>query len=190
MLCSSYIHYVFKVLFKLTLYLAQADYCDWTYSQQNFTRLSPATSNMNQTPPVDHTMGSAEGHYLKVLAVNKNVRLSYNLSMFPSTSSNICIKFYYFMGSPMNTQSTKDYFYVQTNEWQWGDWSANSLSYYGQLDQWQYFRLTLKDVKPEDMLSIGAKISAQSSVIAFDDILVQDLACEQPGWCDFENGLG
>ena len=172
--------------FLLTLCSDQADYCDWTYDNKQLTRLSPSTSNTNQTPAIDHTLGSADGHYLKVGVVNQNVQLTYNLSM-SSSSSNKCIKFYYYMSSP--TKTSQDYYYVQTIEYKWGDWSAHYMNMYGLLNHWQYHRLTLKDVSASDVVIIGAKISDQSTVLAFDDILVQDVACEEPGWCDFENGL-
>ena len=54
-------------------------------------------------------------------------------------------------------------------------------------NQWLYTRVNFK-VLINETIKIKAATSSANTVLAFDDIQVQKQACEQPGWCDFENG--
>ena len=58
---------------------------------------------------------------------------------------------------------------------------------FNRINQWLYRRVNL-NLAINDVISINARISGSKSVIAFDDMQVIRQACEQPGWCDFENG--
>ena len=52
---------------------------------------------------------------------------------------------------------------------------------------WFYKRSDVT-VSPNDVINIEASKRITGSVLAFDDIQLQNQACESPGWCDFENG--
>ena len=149
-------------------------------------------------PPADHTLGTAEGYYLNFNIPNKDVLISYTIP--PDLSANhtlpvtyepreMCLKFWYYFGATDTIpQSVNDYFNVSTTRvTNITGKEGYTLRTYHMENQWLFQRVNFKLAINENV-SIKAHTSSIDSVLAFDDILIQNQACEQPGWCDFENG--
>ena len=171
--------------------------CNWISDQGTFLRESPSVSG-SLYPPIDHTLGAADGHFMKVnpQVANQQVKLSYTI---PKSSSGdpvakigpqpMCLKFWYYMGAPPGTtQTMADYYNISTPRRQsFGGTNAPTLIRFNSSNQWLYGRVDV-NLAVNEMVSIVAQISSPKSTVGFDDIQIQSQACEQPGWCDFENG--
>lgn len=55
------------------------------------------------------------------------------------------------------------------------------------LEQWLYARANIT-VSNGDNITFNAKTNDENSVIALDDVLIQNYPCEPIGSCDFESG--
>ena len=179
-------------------FTTQVDFCNWKSNAGTYERDSPSTQSM-KIPAIDHTLGAADGHYIKVSVPNQDVTLNYTIPPDVSVSHTLpvtlnprpmCLKFWYYFGAPAGTvQMANDYFKVSTSKASpIVEMSAPIVrSYLNGINQWLYKRVSFK-LEINGWVSISAHTSGPNSVIAFDDIQIQKQYCEQPGWCDFENG--
>jgi len=100
----------------------------------------------------------------------------------------MCLKFWYYYQDTVNG----DFLVVEVDSNNFGTpittvhWRANSSNAFQK--QWLYGRANIP-LRNKDVIRIRASKNDPNSVIALDDILVQDHPCEPLGWCDFESGL-
>ena len=103
--------------------------------------------------------------------------------------SEMCLKYWTWIGSS-NTADTADVRFRITSstgkEFDSFDDLRVKISQYS-VGMWFYKRTDVT-VSPNDVINIEASKRITGSVLAFDDIQLQNQACESPGWCDFENG--
>ena len=144
-------------------------------------------------PPVDHTWGTYDGHYVKVNIPNQEVHLSYAIGEEDQVdigfSPGICLKFWSYLGSAQK-MSSNDYIDVSTQGLtSFFRVDGLSVTINKMLDQWIYQRVSLRVTNQRNAtVQINGRASSASSVVALDDVQIQYQICEQPGWCDFENG--
>jgi hypothetical protein len=149
-------------------------------------------------PKVDHTMGTQYGFYMKVGSVNQLSSLTtsvhnvvyVNNSIPPNISQKKCIKFWYYFGGD-NDDTAMLKVSIKTSTGKEGLYWSRSypiIKQNGGLSQWVYGRTNFPAWN-NDTLMISAQKSNANTVIALDDVVVQDDNCQPPGWCDFENGI-
>ena len=113
-------------------------------------------------------------------------------STLPDTDiRQMCLKFWYYFGAPVGTtQSSSDYFKVKESRLNsvMIQSDGQSIRSFNMQNQWQFKRTNIL-LAANQQVNLIAQTSSPYSVIAFDDIQVQEQLCEQPGWCDFENGI-
>jgi len=103
----------------------------------------------------------------------------------PFARKAMCLKFWYYYQDTV----VGDFLSVEVQSTHLGlvnYWRANSSNAFQK--QWLYGRVNLP-LSNKDIIRIRASKNDQNSVIALDDILVEDHPCEPLGWCDFESGL-
>ena len=152
-----------------------------------FLRTSPSTSDLKY-PATDHTLGEADGHFIEV---NGDATLTYTI---PTTVADnvqpMCLKFWYCMASAPDGSLTKDYYFnISTTRADSLDGiTGATIKAFNNQNQWLYRRVSFT-LDVNETIGIRAHVPDTSSVLAFDDIQIQNEFCERPGWCDFENGI-
>ena len=104
----------------------------------------------------------------------------------PNQLKSMCLKFWYYMGVGHKQTMTSSQFRRIAHKSLDSISGGEVLSFKLQ-NQWLYRRVNFK-LAVNDVVSINGQTSGTQSVMAFDDIQIQKQSCEQPGWCDFENG--
>ena len=144
-------------------------------------------------PPIDHTLGTADGHYIRANS-QKEVVIAYTIpAEVTDAVQPMCMKFWYYFGSPLGIKPTKDdYISISTTRVEsLHRITGDTITSFDNENQWLYGRVSFS-LNVKEMVAIRAYISyasfIASSLIALDDIQIQKQFCEQPGWCDFENG--
>ena len=173
--------------------------CPWISADGTFLRDCP-DETQRLYPSIDHTLGTSDGHYMRVNVPNTPFNLSYTIPKSSSTGPNsqggprpMCLKFWYYIGAPPGVQQTAvDSFKIITPGYTGGrpgfnGTNASILKSFKILNQWLYGRADVI-LSGGDMISISAQSSSKQSSVGFDDLQLQQLPCEPAGWCDFENG--
>ena len=89
-------------------------------------------------------------------------------------------------------QVVNDFFNVSVTRQGFGAKNVDSVTVptlflFNLTNQWLYKRVNL-NLAINDIITLTGHTSGPNSIVAFDDIQVIRQACENPGWCDFENG--
>ncbi|XP_035827620.1 MAM and LDL-receptor class A domain-containing protein 2-like [Aplysia californica] len=156
---------------------SKTDDIDWYTRSGQFTQLSG--------PPSDHTHEDASGHYIYVRGTGQGT----NIAMLESptvaiSSGGICFKFWYFMyGTTVDGLSIYAKSSYGIRELLWTRFGTRG-------PEWKFAQVHVQDMNGDTHVVIqGSGGSSFTSIIAVDDVSMNQGDCpHQPG-CDFEDGL-
>ncbi|CAL4063834.1 unnamed protein product, partial [Meganyctiphanes norvegica] len=148
--------------------------------------------HLNNTPSLDHSFGTADGHYDTVLmSPEENHKLAWLRSPnIESTSPDSdCFQFWFYLHA-------KDLHKIVGNLQIYIMNSTEQLNnrlwrhYYNGRNEWQYGECTVPKNKHNFTLIIQAQRGVgEEGAIAVDDLGFERGPCTPPGSCSFENGL-
>ncbi|XP_077865040.1 MAM and LDL-receptor class A domain-containing protein 2-like [Saccoglossus kowalevskii] len=165
------------------------DFCGWTNSidgdELYWLRGRNGTETTGTGPTIDHTTGTATGHFAYIETSTSTIGHSAVLTTTEFTSDiDRCLRFWYHMYGE-DIGSLNVYQIDIGNIFQTPIWSRSG----NQDDMWRRGTIPL----PVELTGNPYLISFQGVVgngtlgdIAIDDVLVDDVPCQPEGWCDFE----
>src|SRR6201999_1812707 len=116
-------------------------------------------------PPIDHTLGTNEGNYIKVSRVNSLVTLFSTITRVTSLNNNnpskarpMCIKFWYYLSG---SQDSSNFLQIELQKSNFGTsstaWTRTALmlSQTMSLQQWLYGRVTFNAALNDKVLIEG-----------------------------------
>nr|XP_053646985.1 MAM and LDL-receptor class A domain-containing protein 1-like [Cherax quadricarinatus] len=173
----------------------ETEACEWenffTDSATLPWSIGSGSENITSAPAVDHSWGTAYGHYQFLnLQINQNNQLAYLRSQEISTTTpeGDCFQFWFYLYSVKSGEDVGELGVrllanqtVMTERiWQ--------HTFNGR-DGWQYGETTIKYETNFSVVLEGLRLSGSQGFMAWDDLTVKRGACEAPGTCDFEGGL-
>ena len=138
----------------------KTDFCDWKVSSiVDIIRQNPLKASL-KIPPIDHTLGTAEGNYIKINKTQKDVKLSFAMNKMttisPYKDNMMCLKMWFYFGG---NQSPNDYFHITTSERSSFKYNGKLYNWSGGLNKWLYTRFSFKALA-NDYLNITSQISS------------------------------
>ncbi|XP_076793678.1 apical endosomal glycoprotein isoform X2 [Arvicanthis niloticus] len=150
-----------------------------------WTRQSNASGLASWGPWIDHTTGTAQGHYM-VVDTSPNLLLKGHVASLTSEehqplSRPACLTFWYHM-SFHNPGTLRVYVEESTRR------QELSISAHGGF-AWRLGSVNVQAEQAWKVVFEAVAAGVEHSYMALDDIALQDGPCAQPGSCDFESGL-
>ncbi|GAB1286077.1 Apical endosomal glycoprotein [Apodemus speciosus] len=150
-----------------------------------WTRQSNASGLASWGPWIDHTTGTAQGHYMVVDTspnlLPKGHVASLTSEEHQSLSQPACLTFWYHRG--FHDPGTLRVHVEEKTRRQ-----ELSISAHGGL-AWRLGRVNVQAEQAWKVVFEVVAAGVEHSYMALDDISLQDGPCAQPGSCDFESGL-
>ncbi|XP_070566390.1 MAM and LDL-receptor class A domain-containing protein 1-like [Ptychodera flava] len=169
-------------------YCDSGDICDFEDSvlcggSQDTTDDFDWTLASGGIPVNDHTYASVSGHYLAVQSCTTGQIARFISEKYTRSSGSRCLTFYY-NSDGADVALLNVYAQVNDNLGQ-ALWSRN----FQQGDGWIIAQVTIDSADRYEIVFEAVCGSGKSGYVAVDDFFLSDGACNNPGACDFENGM-
>ncbi|KAM6431537.1 apical endosomal glycoprotein isoform 2-T2 [Liasis olivaceus] len=166
----------------------EADECSFSGLGQQAWQRQNGTGGWG--PPVDHTIGEPEGHYVVVgtsadkLPPGQVAVL--RTQTFPPLLRTHCVTFWYYLSS---SEPGSLIAYVEEEEEENGEQAGMLSLDPAQEAAWRYGSFVAKvRGRWQVAFAVGGASGGPASYVALDDLSVKEGGCSKPGSCDFESG--